>query len=228
MRLLLIESDLGLAQQVEAEMKAAGHAVILAEDYEDGADLAKRYDYEAAIIGDGCLAAIRVIRKAQVLLPIVVLSRDVRISSKIRALDGGADDYLVCPCDWSELLARLRAVARRAVGHAASEMTYGNLRIRLDKQAVSVDGRPLWVIGHAYRLLELLAMRRGAVVSKSEITDYLYGGDAPASEAKIIDIWAMRLRRKLEAAGSTARVETSWGRGFRLSAPEDAVLEAAE
>lgn len=168
------------------------------------------------------LTALRQLRRAGVGTPTVWLCGDAPSLERATALDLGADDCVGSDADAAEVLARTRAVLRRLAGHATSAVAVGPLTIDLVARKVEVAGRRLKVTRKEFALLELLALRRGAVVRRETIMDHLYAGpDEPV--AKVLDIHVCRIRRKLaEAAPGETLLRTVWGQGFVLDGREAA------
>jgi two-component system cell cycle response regulator CtrA len=176
-------------------------------------------------------------RSAKVRVPILILSGLSGTDQKIKALGFGADDYLTKPFNRGELIARIQAIVRRSRGHSESVIRFDKVSINLDTRTVEVEGIPLHLTTKEYAILELLAMRKGTVLTKEMFLNHLYGGiDEP--ELKIIDVFVCKLRKKLsEASGGLNYIETVWGRGYMLrenpakedeSHTIDSLAEAAE
>jgi two-component system cell cycle response regulator CtrA len=181
-------------------------------------ELAKLYDYDA-VISDVMLPdmegfdVVSRLRAARIECPVLMLSAINRTEAKVRALTVGADDYLVKPFDPDELAARLQAMIRRSKGFSQPRIQMGSLSLDLSAKEVAVQGRTVHLTGKEYAILELLLMRRGSVLSKENFLDHLYGGmDEP--DAKIIDVFVCKLRKKLQQAGANNIIGTVWGRGY--------------
>ncbi|MCI0752600.1 response regulator transcription factor, partial [Teichococcus vastitatis] len=146
-----------------------------------------------------------------------------RPQAKVRALDMGADDFITKPFDQQELVARVQAIIRRAKGFSQPTLAVGPLTLNLGSREVLVDGREVQLTGKEYAILELLTLRKGVVLSKDVFLNHLYGGiDEP--EAKIIDVFICKLRKKLAQAGAGELIGTVWGRGYILREPSQGAI----
>ena len=221
MRLLLIEDDaalrLGLARQLEAE----GYRVDQAADGEDGLFQAREYPVDLVIVDLGLpklsgIAIIEALRGEGRTLPILVLTARGSWQDKVRGLEAGADDYLVKPFEYPELAARVKALLRRSLKAASDVLTLGALAIDLTAQVARVDGAALELTTYEYRVLEYLVRERGRVVSKQELSDYLYPHDEDR-DSNVLEVLIGRLRRKLDPDGTLAPIETLRGRGYRFT-----------
>ncbi|RED53587.1 response regulator transcription factor CtrA [Aestuariispira insulae] len=230
MRILLVEDDQATAQSIRLTLKSEGYVVDTAELGEDGLEIGKIYDYDLIILDlilpdiDG-YEVLRRLRDARVETPILILSGLTELDNKVKGLGFGADDYLTKPFHKQELLARIQAIIRRSKGHSQSMIKTGDLMVNLDTRSVDVCGKPVHLTGKEYGILELLALRKGTTLTKEMFLNHLYGGmDEP--EAKIIDVFVCKLRKKLaNAAGGTNYIETVWGRGYVLRDPHDGSME---
>ena len=233
MRVLIIEDDTATAKAIELMLKSEDYVCDSTDLGEDGLDIGKIYDYDLIILDlmlpdiDG-LEVLRRMRAAKVRTPILILSGLSQTDDKVRALSGGADDYLTKPFDRDELVARIRAIVRRANGHSQPIVRTGKLSINLDTQTVAVDGQLVYLTRREYSILELLAIRKGSTLTKEMFLNHLYGGmDEP--EIKIIDVFICKLRKKLAAAtGGNHHIETVWGRGYVLRDPVEGAEDLKE
>ncbi|MGB0935377.1 MAG: response regulator transcription factor CtrA [Alphaproteobacteria bacterium] len=224
MRILVIEDDEPTAKSIQLTLKSEGFICDTTPIGEDGLEIGKRYDYDLIIL-DLMLPDIngyeilRRLRAIQVATPVLILSGLSDIEDKIKGLGFGADDYLTKPFNKNELVARVRAIIRRAKGHPQSVIKIGRLTVNLTTQMVEVDGNSISLTGREYSIIELLAMRKGATLSKEVFLNHLYGG-MEEPEFKIIDVFICKLRKKLsQALGGENYIETVWGRGYVLRDP---------
>lgn len=224
MRVLLVENDRILSQSVELMLSAEGVAVHTSDHGEEGADLARIYNYDVVLLGGELkdipsLSALRTMRAAKVNTPVIVLSVPREVGGKVQFFDAGADDFLSKPFHKDELLARIYAVVRRSRGHATSAITVGDIKVDMPAKEVWVCGRKIHLTGREYQMMELLAMRSGSVLTKEAFFNQIYGGmDEP--EIKIVDVFICKLRKKLKDAGADPQhIQTVWGRGYVLRDP---------
>lgn len=221
MRVLLVEDDEPTAHSIQIALAAENIICDRAALGEEGLEIGKIYDYDLIILDlmlpdiDGYEVLLR-FRSAKVKVPILILSGLTSADQKIKGLGFGADDYLTKPFNRGELIARIQAIVRRSKGHSESIIRFDKVAINLDTRTVEVDGVPLHLTSKEYAILELIAMRKGTVLTKEMFLNHLYGGiDEP--ELKIIDVFVCKLRKKLaEASGGKNYIETVWGRGYML------------
>jgi two-component system response regulator PhoP len=224
MRLLLIEDDaalrLGLARQLEAD----GYRVDQAKDGEDGLFQAREYPADLAIVDLGLpklngLTVVQRLRADGRTMPILILTARGTWQDKVVGLEAGADDYLVKPFEYPELAARVKALLRRSLKAASDVLTFGPLSIDFSAQAVRLNGEVMDLTAFEYRLLEFLVRERARVVSKQELSDYLYPHDEDR-DSNVLEVLIGRLRRKLDPEGTLAPIETLRGRGYRFALGE--------
>jgi two-component system cell cycle response regulator CtrA len=228
-RVLLIEDDSGTAQSIELMLKAEGLSVDTTDLGKEGIDLGKARDYDIILLDLNLpdmsgYEVLRSLRMARVATPVLILSGLAGIEDKIKGLGLGADDYLPKPFHKDELVARIHAIVRRSIGHAPSIVAVGDLVINLDAEQVEMRGNRVHLTGKEYQILELLARRKGATLTKEMFLNHLYGGmDEP--ELKIIDVFICKLRKKLTSASrGKDYIETVWGRGYVLREPIEQAL----
>jgi two-component system response regulator PhoP len=221
MRLLLIEDDaalrLGLARQLEAD----GYRVDQAADGEDGLFQAREYPVDLAIVDLGLpklngLAVVQRLRADGRSIPILILTARGNWQDKVVGLEAGADDYLVKPFEYPELAARIKALLRRALKATSDVLTLGPVAIDFSAQVARLNGKPMELTAFEYRLLEYLVRERARVVSKQELSDYLYPHDEDR-DSNVLEVLIGRLRRKLDPDGALTPIETLRGRGYRFT-----------
>jgi two-component system cell cycle response regulator CtrA len=230
MRVLLVEDDTSTARSIELALASEGIICDTTELGEEGLEIGKIYDYDIIILDlmlpdiDGYEVLLR-LRSAKVKIPILILSGLSSSDQKIKGLGFGADDYLTKPFNRGELIARIQAIVRRSKGHSESVLRFDKVSINLDTRTVEVNERAIHLTSKEYAILELLAMRRGTVLTKEMFLNHLYGGiDEP--ELKIIDVFVCKLRKKLsDSSGGVNYIETVWGRGYMLKDYEQEAME---
>jgi len=230
MRVLLVEDDNATARAIELMLGAEGFNVMWTEFGEEGLDLAKRDDFDIILLDLGLpdisgLEVLRRLRAAKVGQPVLILTGTDRIETKVQAFVAGADDYMTKPFHRDELVARARAVVRRSKGLAHSIIEIGTLTVNLDSKTAEVAGRRVALTAREYGCLELLALRQGIALTKDQFMNHLYGGMSEP-EVKIVDVFMCKVRKKLHAAGADCKIETIWGRGYMLRAPEPQEIAA--
>ncbi len=219
MRLLVVEDDKDLNRQIVTALEQAGYAVDRAHDGEEGQYLGENEPYDAVVLDLGLpmidgVTILQNWRRAGKRMPVLILTARDRWSDKVAAFDAGADDYVVKPFHIEELLARLRALVRRAAGHATSEIACGPVRIDTRASRVLVDGQPIKLTSHEYRLLSYLMHHQGRVVSRGELVEHLYDQDFDR-DSNTIEVFIGRLRKKL----GVDVIQTIRGLGYVLAAP---------
>jgi two-component system OmpR family response regulator len=200
-RLLVVEDDKNLNRQIVSALEGAGYAVDKAFDGEDGGFLGETEPYDAIILDLGLpkvdgVSVLNAWRRAGVKAPVIILTARDRWSDKVSGFDAGADDYVTKPFHMEELLARIRALLRRATGHASSEIVCGPVRLDTRSGRVSVGGSPVKLTSHEYRLLSYLMHHAGRIVSRAELTEHLYDQDFDR-DSNTIEVFVGRLRKKL-------------------------------
>lgn len=231
MRILIVEDEAALRESLASQLKAADFTVDTAADGEEGLYAAKEYPIDLAIIDLGLpkLSGIELIsqlRGAGRSIPILILTARDRWQEKVEGLQSGADDYLVKPFHFQELLARMQALLRRAGGWSQSVLQCGDISVDTRSQIVTVGDRVVELTSFEYRILHFLMMRAGEVISKAELTERLYEQDFER-DSNVIEVFIGRLRRKLDPHGNRQPIETLRGRGYRLAlARAEAVPQA--
>jgi len=225
LRILVVEDDPDLARQLKAALSAASYTVDLAKDGEEGHFLGDTEPYDAVVLDLGLpvIDGVTVLsrwRRAGRTMPVLILTARDRWSEKVAGFDAGADDYVTKPFQMEEILARIRALIRRAAGHASAELECGALRINSGTGRVTVDGVPIKLTAQEFRLLDYLMHHQGKIVSRTELTEHIYDQDFDR-ESNTIEVFVGRLRKKI----GPDRIETVRGLGYRLTALEGEPVE---
>jgi two-component system, cell cycle response regulator CtrA len=224
-RVLLVDDDAAIARSIELMLRIEEINVYRTDLGEEGVDLGKIYDYDIILLDLNLpdisgYEVLRSLRSAKVVTPVLILSGLANIEDKIRGLGLGADDYLSKPFHKDELIARIHALVRRSKGHAQSVIAVGDLIVNLETRNVELRGQKLHLTAKEYQILALLALRRGSTLTKEMFLNHLYGGLDDEPDAKIIDVFICKLRKKLaNASGGHDYIETVWGRGYALREP---------
>lgn len=217
MRILLAEDDDGIAGMVAAALSDAGYAVDRAADGTRAEFLGQTESFDLAVLDVGLpgldgLAVLQRWREAGIALPVLMLTARARWHDKLAGFDAGADDYLTKPFQVEELIVRVRALIRRAAGHAAPRLACGGLEFDVNAGRFSAGGRPLSLTPHEYRILAYLMHHPGKLVTRAELGDHVYEGGFD-SDSNVLDVLIGRIRRKLPEA----LIHTVRGQGFRLA-----------
>lgn len=220
MRILLIEDEAALCQELARQLRQHGHVVDTSGDGEEGLFLGQEYPVDVAVVDLGLprLDGIEVVRRWRTeerRFPILILTARGRWQDKVDGLEAGADDYLVKPFHFEELLARLRALVRRASGWTQPVLQCDPIALDTNSQSVTVAGQPVELTAYEYRLLEYLILHAGEVITKSELSDHLYHEDLDR-DSNVLEVLVGRLRRKLDPTRSVNPIETLRGRGYRF------------
>ena len=222
MRILVVEDDPDLNRQMVGALKDAGYAVDAATDGEEGHFLGDTEPYDAVVLDIGLpqmdgLSVLEQWRRNGRNMPVLILTARDRWSDKVQGIDAGADDYVAKPFHIEEVLARIRALVRRSAGHATNEIECGPVRLDGRSGRVSVDGNPIKLTSHEFKVLEYLMHHRDRVVSRTELTEHLYDQDFDR-DSNTIEVFVGRLRKKVSAD----LIETVRGLGYRIVTPPDA------
>lgn len=218
MRLLVVEDDKDLNRQLVLAFEEAGYVVDKAYDGEEGHFLGDTEPYDAVILDVGLpqmdgMTVLEAWRKAGRSMPVLILTARDRWSDKVSGIDAGADDYVTKPFHVEEVLARIRALIRRSAGHAANELVCGPVTIDIRSNKVHVAGEAIKLTSHEFRVLTYLMHHSGKVVSRTELTEHIYGQDFDR-DSNTIEVFVGRLRRKL----GVDIIETVRGLGYRVAA----------
>jgi two-component system, OmpR family, response regulator len=225
MRVLIIEDELRLAENLCAALRETGLAVDHAADGFSGEHLAQQDQYDIIILdlmlpGKSGFAVLRSLRQKRKATPVLILTAQEDKASVIELLNAGADDYLSKPFDLGELIARVKALIRRGKGVADPVLHVGDIEINSLQQTARRGSHQLDLSPTEYRILEYFMHRPRAVISKRELSEHLYDYDWE-HHSNVIEVHISNLRRKLDATSSEPLIETLRQRGYRLCTPRD-------
>jgi len=226
MRLLIVEDDTALRQSLAGSLRAAGFAVDEAATAAEAEYFAAEFAVQLAIVDLGLpdrsgVELVASLRASGSEFPILILTARDHWEDKVNGLNAGADDYVVKPFNLDELKARISALLRRSAGQAQPILRAGQLEMNTHAKEVRVQDRVVALTAYEYRLLELLVMRAGRVVSKQELTDQLYDQDLER-DSNVVEVLLTRLRKKLDPDRSLGLIETLRGQGYRMPRPPEA------
>ena len=221
MRVLIVEDEPNLGNQLKNTLEGAGYAIDLATDGEEGLYLGQNEAYDAVVLDLGLpeidgLTVLDRWRKEGKTMPVLVLTARDSWSDKVAGLDAGADDYVAKPFQTEELIARLRALIRRASGNASSELNAGDIRLDTRSGRVTHAGTPVKLTAQEYKLLSYLMHHKGKVVSRTELIEHIYDQDFDR-DSNTIEVFVTRIRKKLGAEIIT----TIRGLGYTLEEPNE-------
>lgn len=225
MRLLLVEDDLELQNNLKNQLMLENYSVDVASDGEAGLFQGMEHPYDAAIIDIGLpiidgISVIKALRDKQFTFPIIVLTARDSWQDKVAGLDAGADDYLTKPFHPEELAARLNALIRRSAGQASPIIENGPITLNTKSMTVEVNSTAVSVSSYEYKLLEYLMLHINEVKSKSVLTEHIYDQDFDL-DSNVIEVFVRRLRKKLDPDGEYGFIETLRGQGYKMKAFSD-------
>lgn len=219
MRILIVEDEPTLGQQLRTAFQDQGYAVDLVVNGQDALHMGREEAFDAAILDLGLpmldgLSVLKGWRAAGKTMPVIILTARDSWSDKVSGIDAGADDYVAKPFHMEELSARLRGVIRRSVGNPTPVMTWQNVRLDTVGGRVSVDGQPVTLTAHEFKILSWLMHHPKEVASRTTLSEHIYSyNDDPDSNT--IEVFVARLRKKMPAG----MIETVRGLGYRLGEP---------
>ena len=223
MRLLLVEDDEKLARALARGLTREGYAIDVAHTGDDALRNALEQRYDGVVLdimlpGMDGFAVCRELRRNEQWLPVLMLTARGDVSDRIRGLDAGADDYLVKPFDFGELLARLRALFRRGPSEHGEALEVGDLRIELGTRVVTRAGREIELTARELAVLEVLARNAGQVVSRTRLLEEVWDEEYDGSQ-NVVDVYVGYVRKKLEMPfDDRSVIRTVRGVGFLLEA----------
>ena len=223
MRILIIEDELNLQQQLADALRAQDYVVDTASDGEEGLYFAQEYPTDLAIVDLGLpkmdgVEVIKTLRENGHSYPVLILTARNSCQEKVEGLEAGADDYLTKPFHPEELSARIKVLLRRSVGLADNTLECGVIKIDTSSKQVFLNDEPLVITAYEYRLLSYLMMHTGKILSKRELVDHIYEED-DERDSNTIEVFVRRLRKKLDPDNTLKPIETQRGQGYRFSIP---------
>ncbi|HIF17500.1 MAG: response regulator transcription factor [Cycloclasticus sp.] len=223
MRVLVVEDDITLQQQLVNSLSKKGYAVDAVDNGQDALYFGTEFPIDIAIVDLGLpdisgMDVIKQLRAKDLTFPILILTARTRWEEKVEGLEAGADDYLVKPFHTEELLARMNALIRRSAGVATAQLVCGPITLDTNAQQVLVNETPVQLTAYEYKMLEYMMMHSGRVISKTEITEHIYDQDFDR-DSNVIEVFVGRLRKKLDPEEQHKPIETLRGRGYRFSIP---------
>lgn len=222
MHILVVEDEPGIARFVKQGLREAGFAADIAHDGREGLDFALAAPYDAIVLDillphlDG-LRVLREVRAHGVKVPVLLLTARDAVDDRVAGLDAGADDYLVKPFAFAELLARLRALLRRPPLQADPVLRVDDLALDLARRMVRRGDRAIDLSPREFALLEYLMRHAGQVLTRTQIVDHVWHYDF-ASDSNVLDVYIGYLRRKVDRGADNPLIQTVRGVGYRLSA----------
>ena len=224
MRLLVAEDERDLNRLIRKTLEKAGYGVDACFDGEEALYYLEHTDYDGAILDimmpkrDG-LSVLKAIRQKGSSLPVLFLTAKDSISDRVLGLDSGADDYLIKPFDFDELLARIRVMTRKRTPHTSSVLTVGDLTLDTGTHQVTRGGRPIDLSAREYAILEYMCMNPGIVLSREKIEDHIWNYDYSGG-SNVVDVYISYLRKKIDGGQEKKLIRTVWGSGWTIK--EDA------
>lgn len=221
MKILSFETISNKKDLLTAFLRSRMAIVDETSDPEEALDLVKFYDYDAILLrlsesrlGD--LELIRKLRLGRVRAPLIAIARSMSEAARLRVLQAGADDLIVDALSHEEIFMKVQNLIRRSRGFQENALRIGRVEINMNAKKIYANGKPVTLTKKEYQIAEILALRKGVVLSKEAILDHLYGGlDEP--NPKIIDVFICKIRKKLAALGAGELIETNWGRGYMVA-----------
>ncbi len=226
MRILIVEDEPALQQQLAENLRSNDYVVDTASDGAEGLYFAQEYPIDMAIVDLGLpkldgVELIKRVRESGLTYPILILTARNRWQEKVEGLEAGADDYLTKPFHPEELAARIKVQLRRSVGLADNSLVCGPVKIDMSAKQVFLNDESITITAYEYRLLSYLMLHTGKVLSKRELVDHIYEEDDDR-DSNTIEVFIRRLRTKLDPSGELKPIETQRGRGYRFRIPRDA------
>lgn len=220
MRILIAEDEEDMNRLIKKSLEKEGYGVDACFDGKEALYYLEHTDYDAAILdimmpeADG-LTILKTIRKKGLDLPVMFLTAKDSIPDRVLGLDSGADDYLIKPFDFDELLARVRSMTRKRTPHTSSAITIGDLTLDTGSHTVTRAGKTIELSSREYSILEYMCMNPGIVLSREKIEDHIWNYDYSGG-SNVVDVYISYLRKKIDGGQSHKLIRTVWGAGWMI------------
>ena len=220
MRILVAEDEKDMNRLISRALEKEGYGVDSCYDGEEAMEYLESADYDGAVLDimmpkkDG-YQIVKELRQKGDDTPVIFLTARDSIADRVKGLDLGADDYLIKPFDFDELLARIRVMTRRKTGQKTSTMIIGDLIIDTASQQVSRGGRNIELSAREYAILKYMALNKGRVLSREQIEDHVWNFDYEGG-SNVVDVYISYLRKKIDGSSDEKLIHTAWGRGWVL------------
>lgn len=220
MRILIAEDEEDMNRLIKKSLEKEGYGVDACFDGKEALYYLEHTDYDAAILdimmpeADG-LTVLKTIRKKGLDLPVMFLTAKDSIPDRVLGLDSGADDYLIKPFDFDELLARVRSMTRKRTPHTSSAITIGDLTLDTGSHTVTRAGKTIELSSREYSILEYMCMNPGIVLSREKIEDHIWNYDYSGG-SNVVDVYISYLRKKIDGGQSHKLIRTVWGAGWMI------------
>ena len=220
MRILVAEDEKDINRLISRALEKEGYGVDSCYDGEEAMEYLESADYDGAVLDimmpkkDG-YQIVKELRQKGDDTPVIFLTARDSIADRVKGLDLGADDYLIKPFDFDELLARIRVMTRRKTGQKTSTMIIGDLIIDTASQQVSRGGRNIELSAREYAILKYMALNKGRVLSREQIEDHVWNFDYEGG-SNVVDVYISYLRKKIDGSSEEKLIHTAWGRGWVL------------
>lgn len=220
MRILVCEDEMDLNEIIKLKLESSGYSVDSVFDGEEAIDILDYTDYDAVVLdvmmpkADG-FEVLKFIRNKEKHIPVLFLTARDTIEDKVKGLDSGADDYLIKPFAFDELLARLRAITRKSFGNSTNEYKVADLVLDTGTQEVKRGNRSIELSAKEYELLQYLMINKGKVISREQIEDHIWNYDYDGG-TNVVDVYISYLRKKIDADEDIKLIKTLRGRGYTI------------
>ena len=220
MKILIIEDEKDLVRILKRGLEEHSFTVEVAYDGQEGLYLAETFPYDAIVLdlmlpGIDGFSILKRLRESKKDVPVIVLTARGEVEERVKGLNLGADDYIPKPFNFSELLARLRAVLRRHKGEASSIIEISDLKIDMNSHTVLRGNKEIQLTANEYKILEYLALHKGRVVSRTELLEHIYDINSDP-DSNVIDVYINYLRRKIDRGHEKKLIHTVRGAGYML------------